>query len=209
MHDVVTNSTAGLKASPRPARIDLRAVAWFSLFLLVGSLAVLRPVFLLVCVIVAARWSCRLALTYMQRANLEFWQVLSLGCTERLPLADSRVRESDSAYRRGSVHHWLWTRLHFPGTGNFLTPATDCQSIERTSRTVHAGLACRDGSALGCGLSFLWDLGAARQYAVPRRYLHAAGPGVGYEAQQHHFLSTMDAGPLRLKYDVRLHHALG
>jgi len=79
MHDVVTNSTAGLKASPRPARIDLRAVAWFSLFLLVGSLAVLRPLFLLVCVIVAALLGlCRVALKYMQRANLELWQVFSL-----------------------------------------------------------------------------------------------------------------------------------
>jgi len=75
----VTNSTASLKASPRPTRIDLRAVAWFSLFLLLGSLAVLRPLLLLVCVVVAALLGlCRVAVKYMQRANLELWQILSL-----------------------------------------------------------------------------------------------------------------------------------
>jgi len=79
MHDVVTNSTAGLKANPRPTRIDLRAVAWFSLFLLVGSLAILHPVVVLVCVGAAAALAlCRLAVTYVQRANLELWQVLAL-----------------------------------------------------------------------------------------------------------------------------------
>jgi O-antigen ligase len=79
MPDIVTNSSACLKSSPRLTRIDLRAVAWFSLFLLVGSLAILYPLFVLGCLAAAATLGfCRLAVTHVQRANLEFWQVLAL-----------------------------------------------------------------------------------------------------------------------------------
>lgn len=79
MPDIVTNSSTNLKSSPRLARIDLRAVAWFSLFVIVGSLAILHPLVVLGCLAaVATLGLCRLAFTYAQRANLEFWQVLAL-----------------------------------------------------------------------------------------------------------------------------------
>ena len=75
----MTNLSATLKSSPRLTRIDLPAVASFSLFLLVGSLATLHPLFLLGCLVAAASLGfCRLAVTHVQRANLEFWQVLAL-----------------------------------------------------------------------------------------------------------------------------------
>jgi hypothetical protein len=79
MPDVATNSSANLKSSPRLARIDLRAVAWFLLFLLVGSLAMLYPLVVLGCLAaVAVLGLCRLVVTRVQRANLELWQVLTL-----------------------------------------------------------------------------------------------------------------------------------
>jgi len=79
MPDIVTNSSASLKSSPRLTRIDLRTVAWFSLFFLIGSLAILYPLFVLGCIAAAAALGfCRLAVTQVQRANLEFWQVLAL-----------------------------------------------------------------------------------------------------------------------------------
>ncbi|MFZ0277953.1 MAG: O-antigen ligase family protein [Candidatus Sulfotelmatobacter sp.] len=77
--DVVTNSSASVKSNPRPTRIDLRAVAWFSLFVIVGSLAILHPLVVLGCLAaVATLGLCRLVVTRVQRANLEFWQVLTL-----------------------------------------------------------------------------------------------------------------------------------
>lgn len=73
MHDIVTNSSAGFKSSPQ------RAVAWFSLFLLVGSLAILHPLFVLGCLAAAAALGlCWLVVTQVRRANLEFWQFLAL-----------------------------------------------------------------------------------------------------------------------------------
>jgi hypothetical protein len=79
MPDIVTNSSVTLKPSPRPGRIDLRAVAWFLLFLLIGGLAVLYPLFVLGCLAaVAALGLCRLVVAYVRRAHLELWQVLTL-----------------------------------------------------------------------------------------------------------------------------------
>src|SRR5277367_5214558 len=79
MPDIVTNSSATLKPNPRPSRIDLRSVAWFSLFLVVGGLAVLHPLIVLGCLaVVVTLGLCRLVVTYVQRAHLEFWQVLTL-----------------------------------------------------------------------------------------------------------------------------------
>jgi hypothetical protein len=79
MPDIVTNSSATLKPNPRPARIDLRSVAWFTLFLLLGGLALLHPLIVLGCLAVVAMLGlCRVCVTYVQRAHLEFWQVLTL-----------------------------------------------------------------------------------------------------------------------------------
>lgn len=79
VHDAVTNSSASLKSNPRPARIDLRAVAWFSLFVIVGSSAILHPLIVLGCLAaVATLGLCWLVVAYVRRANLEFWQVLAL-----------------------------------------------------------------------------------------------------------------------------------
>jgi O-antigen ligase len=79
MPDIVTNSSASVKPTSRPARFDLRSVAWFLLFLLVGGLAVLHPLIVLGCLaVVAALGLCRLLVIYVQRAHLEFWQVLTL-----------------------------------------------------------------------------------------------------------------------------------
>jgi len=79
MPDVVTNSSASVKPNPHPARIDLRSVAWFLLFLTIGGLAVLRPLFVLGCLAAAVTLGlCRLIVTYVRRANLELWQLLTL-----------------------------------------------------------------------------------------------------------------------------------
>jgi len=79
MPDIVTNSSATLKSNPRPGRIDLRAVAWFSLFVLVGGLAILHPLIVLGCLAaVATLGLCRWVVARVRRANLEFWQVLTL-----------------------------------------------------------------------------------------------------------------------------------
>ena len=55
MIEVVTNTSPSLRASPRPVKTDLGAVAWFSLFVLVGVLGtILHPFSLLGCLAVAA-----------------------------------------------------------------------------------------------------------------------------------------------------------
>lgn len=79
MPDIVANSNDSVKSGPYLMRIDLRAVAWFSLFVLIGGLAILHPIFVLACLgAVAALGLCRLIITYVRRANLELWQVLIL-----------------------------------------------------------------------------------------------------------------------------------
>jgi hypothetical protein len=79
MPDIVTNSSVSVKSNPRPARIDLRAVAWFSLFVFLGGLAILHPLIVLVCLAAVAMLGlCRLVVTRVRRANLELWQVLIL-----------------------------------------------------------------------------------------------------------------------------------
>jgi O-antigen ligase len=60
-------------------KTDLGAVAWFSLFVLVGVLAILHPFSLLGCLAVAATSGfCWLAVVYLRREHLEAWQVLLL-----------------------------------------------------------------------------------------------------------------------------------
>ena len=79
MPDVATNSTTSLRAGHAPTRVSLRTVAWFSLFVLVGSLTIVHPIVLLVCLAAAAVLGlCRLVIVYLRRANLELWQVLAL-----------------------------------------------------------------------------------------------------------------------------------
>jgi hypothetical protein len=77
MPKMVTNTSASLKSSPRFAKIDRRDIAWFSLFALMGGLALLYPLVLLGCLAVAATLGfCWLAVVQVRRAGLEFWQVL-------------------------------------------------------------------------------------------------------------------------------------
>jgi hypothetical protein len=73
---MVTNTSASAKSSPRLTKINQRDVAWFSLFVLVGVLAILYPLFVLVCLAAAATLGlCWLAVVQVRRAGLEFWQV--------------------------------------------------------------------------------------------------------------------------------------
>jgi O-antigen ligase len=77
MAKTVPNTSATLQSGPRPMKVDLGDVAWFSLFVLLGSLAILRPFVLLVCLAVAAALGfCWLIVKGLQRAHLELWQAL-------------------------------------------------------------------------------------------------------------------------------------
>lgn len=61
------------------AGIDLIAVIWFVLFLVVGSLVVLYPLYVLGCLVAAAIVGlCRMVFAEMRRANLELWQIFAL-----------------------------------------------------------------------------------------------------------------------------------
>jgi O-antigen ligase len=75
--DAATNSS--FKSSPRLGKIDLGAVAWFSLFMLLGTLAIRYPLLLLGCVGIAAGVGfCWLLVIGVRRADLELWQVFAL-----------------------------------------------------------------------------------------------------------------------------------
>jgi hypothetical protein len=80
MPDTVTNSSvASLRSIPRIGKIDLRYVAWFSLFVLAGSVATLYPIFWLVCLAAAAMVGiCWVVFVFLGRAGLELWQVVAL-----------------------------------------------------------------------------------------------------------------------------------
>jgi O-antigen ligase len=76
MPDIVTNSSASLRSSPRFGKIDLRHVAWFSLFIVAGCIASIDPVFWLGCLAGAVvLWLCKLAFGFLR---LEFWQVIAV-----------------------------------------------------------------------------------------------------------------------------------
>jgi O-antigen ligase len=79
MPDTVTNTGANLRPSPGLAKISLGTIAWFSLLILVGALAIVQPLILLVCVgVVIAVGLFRVALVSVRRAGLELWQVFAL-----------------------------------------------------------------------------------------------------------------------------------
>jgi O-antigen ligase len=79
MPDIVTNSSASAEASSRLRRIDLRAVTWFSLLVLLGGLATVYPIFALECLAaVATLGCCWLAAVRLRRAGMELWQMLLL-----------------------------------------------------------------------------------------------------------------------------------
>jgi O-antigen ligase len=79
MAKTLTNTSTSLQSSPRLGKIDLGDVARFSLFALLGGLAILRPLVLVVCLAVAAALGfCWLMVKGLQRAHLELWQALLL-----------------------------------------------------------------------------------------------------------------------------------
>jgi len=79
MADRVTNSSAALRSSPRPGKVDLRYVAWFSLAVLAGSVVTLYPAIGIGCLAVtAASGVCWLVFVSARHAGLEFWQTLAL-----------------------------------------------------------------------------------------------------------------------------------
>jgi O-antigen ligase len=76
---MVTNARASLELGPRFTRIDRGDVTWFSIFALVGSVAILHPFVALGCLAGAAALGfCGLVVVYVHRAGLELWQVLLL-----------------------------------------------------------------------------------------------------------------------------------
>lgn len=79
MPDVVINSTATLKSSTRLGKIDLRYVAWFSVFVVAGSVATFDPDLRLGCLAAAAVLVvCRLVFVYVRRTGLAVWQIVAL-----------------------------------------------------------------------------------------------------------------------------------
>ncbi len=79
MKTLVTSTSTSPKSSPRLTKIDGGDVARFSLFVLVGVVAILYPWFVLGCLATAATLGlCWLALVQVRRAGLELWQALSL-----------------------------------------------------------------------------------------------------------------------------------
>jgi hypothetical protein len=79
MPEIVSNSSASFRPSPRVGKIDLRYVAWFSLFVLAGSVATLYPISWVVCLAAAAMLGiCWVLFVFLGRANLELWQVIAL-----------------------------------------------------------------------------------------------------------------------------------
>lgn len=79
MPDTVTNSSVIVRSSTRLGKIDLRHVAWFSLFVLAGGVATLSLDFLLGCfAAVAVLALFRIAFVYVGRLGLEIWQGIAL-----------------------------------------------------------------------------------------------------------------------------------
>jgi O-antigen ligase len=79
MSDFATNSSASVRAGSRLGKIDLRYVAWFSLFVLAGSLVTLSSDFWLGCLAALAGLAiCRVVFVYVRRTGLEMWQAIAL-----------------------------------------------------------------------------------------------------------------------------------
>ncbi len=77
MKTLVTSTSTSLKSGHRLTKIDGGDVARFSLFVLVGVLAILNPLFVLGCLAAAATLGiCWMAFVQVRRAGLEMWQVL-------------------------------------------------------------------------------------------------------------------------------------
>ena len=77
--DVFKNGAAPLDRNGRSVRIGASDVIWFSLFILLGSLAILFPFWVLGLVaLVAVLGICRPLLVYMRFGSLEVWQLLVL-----------------------------------------------------------------------------------------------------------------------------------
>lgn len=79
MPDIVANSHTSLEAGVRTRKIELRYVAWFSLFVLAGGMGTLYPmlslVFLAAVTFLGICW--RLCI-FLGHAGLELWQVIAL-----------------------------------------------------------------------------------------------------------------------------------
>jgi O-antigen ligase len=76
---MATNTSTGVKASPLLGKIGRGDIAWFSLFVLAGGLAILHPLFLLICLAVAAALgACWAVVSYVHRQGLEMWQLMTL-----------------------------------------------------------------------------------------------------------------------------------
>ena len=74
-----SNASASFQSGLRLKKMDPGDVAWFSLFVLVGGLAILHPFGLLGGIAAAVGLGlCWLALVYLRRQNLEVWQMLLL-----------------------------------------------------------------------------------------------------------------------------------
>ena len=74
-----TNTSVSLQTGIRLRKIDPRDLLWFSLFVLVGGLAILHPFGLLGGIAAAVGLGlCWLAVVYLKREHLEVWQVLLL-----------------------------------------------------------------------------------------------------------------------------------
>ncbi len=77
--EIAANSSGSFKSTSRFTRIDLRSVAWFSLFVLVGGWGIIHPLAIVYCLAVAvALGLCRIVILHVRRAGLEVWQVLLL-----------------------------------------------------------------------------------------------------------------------------------
>jgi O-antigen ligase len=79
MSDIVSSSNVNFKPESGRRTIDGRAIAWFSLFVLLGTVVTLQPWFALgaagVAVVVGVCW---LALRIVRRAGLQIWQICAL-----------------------------------------------------------------------------------------------------------------------------------
>lgn len=76
---MVANTSSNPRLGTRLGRLDRGDLAWFALFVLAGSLAILYPLVLLIGVVVAATVAfCWVGVVQVRRAGLELWQVFVL-----------------------------------------------------------------------------------------------------------------------------------
>src|SRR5260370_27052268 len=77
--DTVMNSSARPRPRSRFGKVDVRYVAWFSLFVLAGGVATLYPFFFLGCLAAAAVLGiCWGTFVFLGRVGLELWQFVAL-----------------------------------------------------------------------------------------------------------------------------------